>query len=114
MKRTITFFLALLTVSVFAAMNFADSAKEEGTYEGKLVCAKCSLQEEGREKCQNVLLVEGDGSKTLFYLAKTEAADDFGHVCLEEKKVRVTGSVEEKEGKKWLAATEITVMKSEG
>ncbi len=112
MKTLATVSLALFIASVLAGSVVA--GEKTVTLEGKLVCAKCILKEEGLDKCQNVLVVETDGEKTHYYLAKTEANSEFGDVCKTAKQVRVTGSVSEKDGKMWIAATEIVPMKSEG
>jgi hypothetical protein len=91
------------------------TANEEAvTLEGKMVCAKCNLKEEGLKTCQNVLVVENDDVRAHYYLEKNEANKEFGDVCLAEKRARVTGSVSEKEGRMWLAATEIVLIESEG
>jgi hypothetical protein len=79
-----------------------------------MICAKCILKEAGLEKCQNVLVVETDGEKTHYYLAENEANKEFGDVCKAAKQVRVTGSMSEKDGKMWIAATEIVPVKTEG
>ncbi len=112
MKKLATVSLALLIASVLAGSVVA--GEETVTLEGKLVCAKCILKEEGLDKCQNVLVVETDGEKTHYYLAENEANKEFGDVCEAAKQARVTGSVSEKDGKMWIAATEIVPMKSEG
>ena len=112
MKKLATVSLALFIASVLAGSVVA--GEKTVTLEGKLVCAKCILKEEGLDKCQNVLVVETDGEKTHYYLAENEANKEFGDVCEAAKQARVTGSVSEKDGKMWIAATEIVPMKSEG
>jgi hypothetical protein len=110
--------LAIVTVALisaaFAAQLLAVEAEDAVTLEGAIVCAKCTLKEEGRDQCQNVLLVESGEETQNYYLVKTEASEDFGHVCMAKKYVRATGTVSEKDGKTWLAATVITPVKSEG
>ena len=39
---------------------------------------------------------------------------EFGEVCMAQKPVSVTGTVSEKEGKTWLAATKISPVETEG
>lgn len=112
MKRltiaTLSMLVAIgLTVPVFAG---GDSV----TLEGKVVCAKCTMKEEGLTKCQNVLVVKNEGQVKNYYLVKNEANAEFGDVCMMEKQVKVTGTVSEKDGKTWLAATKIESAKSEG
>ena len=78
------------------------------TLEGNIVCAKCTLKVEGVDKCQSVLIVENDDAKdTQDWLVRNEVAKEYGDVCAAIKPVTVTGSVEDKDGKKWIAATKI-------
>ena len=112
MKTLATVSLALFIASFLAGSVVA--GEKTVTLEGKMICAKCNLKEEGLEKCQNVLVVETDGEKTHYYLAENEANKEFGDVCEAAKQARVTGSVSEKDGKMWIAASEIVPMKSEG
>jgi hypothetical protein len=72
----------------------------------------CTLHEEGAKKCQNVLVVKADGKETHYYLAKNEANKELGMVCKGSKAVQVTGQVTEKDGRLWIAATEITALDS--
>jgi hypothetical protein len=112
MKRLAVTFLAL--VFAFALAAPAVAGDKTVTLEGKVICAKCTLKEKGFDKCQNVLVVEQAGKTTHYYIEKNEAGKEFGDVCLAEKSVRVKGSVSEKDGRMWIAATEIVTLKSEG
>ena len=47
------------------------------------------------------------GASTEYYIAKNAAADEAGHQCKTEAKAKVTGTVSEKDGKKWIEATKI-------
>lgn len=76
------------------------------TLEGTVMCAKCKLGEEDRDKCQNVLVVKGD-EKPMHYYLTAKANEEFGDVCMKTPVVRVTGTVSEEDGKSWLAATKI-------
>ena len=112
MKKLAAVSLALLIAGALAGSVVA--GEKTVTLEGKMSCAKCLLKEEGLEKCQNVLVVETDGKTTHYYLAKSEANEEFGSVCKAAKQVRVKGTVSEKDGKMWIAATEILPMEKEG
>ena len=101
------FGLLLLVVGlVFSGMAMAGDSKVV-TIEGKVMCAKCSLHEEGREACQNVVAVEAKGETTYYYLVASEANEAFGEVCMATPLVRATGTLEEKDGKIFMTATAI-------
>ena len=108
MHRRTLGLLAIVAVLALASAALAGDGAAPVTVEGKLVCAKCTLQEAGQEKCQSVV-VAGDQK---YYLIKNEIAEKDGHVCKGEKAVKVTGVVSEKDGRKWIEATEITEVKS--
>lgn len=111
--RIVRLLMAALAVASLATMTFAGEAAKEVTVSGKLVCAKCSLHEEGMKECQNVIVATGaDGKTTNYYVAKNKVATDAGHVCKGEKAVVATGKVSEKDGKTWIEATKIEPAKS--
>jgi hypothetical protein len=80
------------------------------TLEGKVTCAKCGLKK--AEACQNALVVAKDGGQDVYYIAANEVAEKFGHVCEGEKKAKVTGTVTEKDGQKWITASAMEEVKS--
>ena len=92
--------LGVVAAVVLGLSGSAGAADEVKTLTGKVVCGKCSLNKAAA--CQNVLVAE-DGTE--YYLAKSEAADKFGHVCKGEKTAKATGTITEKDGKKWLTAS---------
>jgi hypothetical protein len=110
-RRTAVLFVLFALVALTGAALAGDKA-EAVTVEGKLVCAKCTLGEESHGGCQPVVLRgEGTGAEK-FYLVKNALAEEKGHVCKGQKSVKVTGNVTEKDGQKWLEATDITEIKS--
>ena len=93
----------------------AGAADVSVTLEGNIVCAKCTLKVEGVDKCQSVLLVKNAAGKdTQYWLARNAVAEAFGDVCTDIKPVTVTGSIEEKDGRKWIAATKIDPRRAPG
>ena len=104
---TKTLLMLGFVAAVALGLAAAAPAGDETTVTGKVVCAKCSAKK--AEACQN-MLVTADGQE--YWLAKTEAANKFGHVCKGEKNAKVTGTVEEKDGKKWLTASALEELKS--
>lgn len=113
MKKLASLSIALLVALVLIVPAVAGDA-ETVTLEGSLQCAKCVMHEEGMDKCQNVLVVMEDGAKAHYYLSATESNMEHGEVCMKSSVVRVTGMVEEKDGRTWLAATEIVSVEDEG
>ena len=95
----------LLALACCAVVGAADVSV---TLEGNIVGAKCTLKVEGIDQCQSVLLVKNTAGKyTQYWLARNAVAEAFGDVCTDIKPVTVTGSIEEKDGRKWIVATKI-------
>jgi Family of unknown function (DUF6370) len=92
------------------ALASADDTKV--TIEGEGMCAKCALKE--TKACQNAVIVTKDGKKTTYYLVH-EGVSKKSHgslgFCMASKddpiKVKVTGTVEEKDGKMVMTAEKI-------
>ena len=97
---------------LFSGLSFVMAADEgkEVTITGDGMCAKCALKE--AKSCQNAVIVTKDGKKMTYYLEKNEFFKD-AHTKLglcqaskdEPVKVKVTGKVEEKDGKMMLTPT---------
>jgi hypothetical protein len=79
---------------------------------GTMVCGSCALKE--AKKCTNVLQVK-EGDKTVNYYLDDKGAGEPYHdkVCGGDKVegVTVTGTVSEKDGKKWVKATKVDLKK---
>ncbi len=106
--------IAKLGLAVALAVGFtaAASAGEE-TLTGKIMCAKCSLKKADAKECQDVLIVKDTAGKVSeYYIEKNEVAKAYGHTCQGEKPAVATGTVTEKDGKKWIAATKMEAPKS--
>jgi len=89
----------------------ADDKGKKVTIEGDGLCAKCALKE--AKECQNAVIVTKDGKKTTYYLEKNDFFKDAHQglkICTASKdkpvKVKVTGTLAEKDGKKILTPTE--------
>ncbi len=110
MKTIAKLGLALALVVGFVAVA---GAGEETTVTGKVMCAKCSLKKADADKCQDVLVTkDAAGKVTEYYVEKNEVLKAFGHTCQGEKPAVATGTVTEKDGKKWIAATKMESPKS--
>ena len=104
--------VVLLALACWAVAGAADVSV---TLQGNIVCAKCTLKVEGVDQCQSVLLVKNTAGKdTQYWLARNAVAEAFGDVCTDIKPVTVTGSIEEKDGRKWIVATKIDPRQAPG
>ena len=91
---------------VFGLVAPAVAADE--TLSGSVMCAKCTLKKADAKECQDVLVVkDAKGTKGEYYIAKNAVAEKFGHVCTGETPATVTGSISDKDGKKWITATKM-------
>ena len=103
-----------VALTLVAALGLASAAfASDVTVSGKIACAKCTLKKADAKECQDVLVVAGEkGATTDYYLVKNPVLEKFGHTCTGEKAATVTGSVSEKDGKKWLTPSKMDAKKS--
>ena len=108
MKKSIV--VALAVAALTMALSVKGRAADEKTLTGEGKCAKCALKES--DSCQNVVQVK-EGDKTVtYYLVHNDVSKDFhGNICKETKKISVTGTVKEVDGKMQLTPTKITLAK---
>ena len=109
---------AMLAAVVVAAGLWAFGAvasaedKKEVKLSGTLVCGSCALNE--TKKCSNVLQVK-EGDKTVNYFLDDKGNGEAYHegVCGGDKVegVTVTGTVTEKDGKKYVKPTKVETKK---
>ena len=97
-----------LTLNVNSAEK-AEKADKATKLTGKLVCGKCALKE--TDDCSNVLQVK-DGDKVVNYYLKDDGKKETYHknICTagkDGKAVTVTGTVAEKDGKKWITDAKV-------
>jgi hypothetical protein len=103
-------FPLLAVTFLFSGLALAVAA-EEKTITGDAVCGKCALKE--TPKCQNVVMVEEGGKTVNYYLegAESKKAHQALGICTAKKtdpiKVKVTGTLSEKDGKKILMVSKI-------
>jgi hypothetical protein len=110
-------------VSLFAAGLFAlaaclgvlraddKKAGKEVKLEGTIMCAKCALKEKG--KCATVIEVKEAEKKVVYYFGDKGTQEEYHEaVCGGERKEgTVTGTVAEKDGKKWVKPTKVEYAK---
>ena len=88
-------------------MRADDTAKEQ-TLKGEALCAKCELHE--TDHCQTAIRVKEDGKDVIYYAVNNDVAKEFHkNICQAPAKVTAVGTVEEKDGKKMIKLTKITL-----
>jgi aspartate 1-decarboxylase len=103
----------VMLAAVLVASVAMPAMAAEVTYSGSLMCAKCMLQKPDAHECQDVLIVtDAKGAKTEYYVTKNEVAAAAGDAATNENNATVTGTVSEKDGRKWITATRIEKQKS--
>ena len=105
--KMLQWMLVLVAVVGLAAVVLAGDEAQTVTVTGKIVCAKCTLHKAEAKECQSVLVADEKGATTEYYIEKNDVAEKFGHVCKGEKGAVITGTVSQKDGKTWIAATKI-------
>ena len=104
---------SLLAVAVaFTGVTLIAYAADPVTITGDGVCAKCALKE--KPSCQNVVITKEDGKEVKYYLvqnAVSKKAHQAEMICQASTdapvKIKVTGTVAEKDGKKEMTPTKI-------
>jgi hypothetical protein len=102
-----------LAVAVFWAGAWAAAEETKAvTLTGKVQCAMCILKKADAKTCQDVLVVTGKDAGE-YYIVKNDATAQFPHSgCKGDKTATITGTVSEKDGRKWIAATKMEAAKS--
>ena len=103
MLKSLGFVMLLAVALVSTGLQAA-----EETFNGNVLCAKCTLKKADAKECQDVLVVKNaSGPATELYIVKNDVSKTFGHVCSGETPATVVGSVAEKDGKKWITASKM-------
>jgi len=99
--------VAVLTQSVTAE----DKKDEKKTLEGTLTCTKCALKE--TTACGHALVVKKDKEEIKYYLADKGGKEPYHKECCTQdvEKVKVTGKVVEKDGKKTIEDPKVELPK---
>ncbi|MHB1426478.1 MAG: DUF6370 family protein [Gemmataceae bacterium] len=101
-----------LALTAFLAAS-AQAADKEVTLQGKITCAKCTLNLSGIRKCTTCIQVK-EGDKNVVYLFLDKGMREAYHheVCGGgAKEGTVTGAVFEKDGTKWIKPREVKYLK---
>jgi hypothetical protein len=101
--------VVLALVCLFTAD--AQAAGKEVTLKGTILCAKCELKETA--KCQTAIRVQEGGKEVTYYFLDRGKKEDYHEeVCGGGRKEgTVTGTVAEKEGKKYITPRKVEYVK---
>lgn len=105
---------AVVTLTGITGNSVAQDKKEKDekkTLEGTLTCTKCALKE--TKACGHALLVKKDKEEIKYYLADKGGKEDYHKACCtaDVEKVKVTGKVTEKDGKKTIEGPKVELPK---
>jgi len=106
--RTILTIASCLITAVALVTPSTVQAKE-ATLTGKITCAKCELKLE--KDCATVIVVKEGGKDTLYYFDEKSHNANHAVVCKTGKEGTVTGTLSEKDGKKYIAVTKVVFKK---
>jgi len=99
MRVALSAVLGLAVVLVVAARVSAED--KEVTLKGTILCAKCELKE--TEKCTNAIRVKEDGKDVVYYFDDKGNKESYHKkICQKTADGSVTGTVSEKDGKKYI------------
>ncbi len=98
-----TLLIALIGTAFALTAAEAGETKKKQTLEGEMSCAKCNLKQ--ADACEDTLKV----GEELYLLEEGGKRKTSEHVCSGTAKAKVTGKVEERDGKKFLVVSKIEV-----
>jgi hypothetical protein len=96
--------VALALVAIIATAQ-ARPDKEEKTLKGTITCAKCDLGV--ATKCATVIKVKDGDKEEVYYFDPKGDKQNHKTICQSPKEGTVTGTVAEKDGKKWVTVSKV-------
>ena len=97
--------LALAVVVTTADARPDKKGGDEKTLTGTITCGKCDLGVD--KKCATVIKVNEDGKDVVYYFDAKGDKAHHGKICKTPKEGTVTGTVSEKDGKKWVTVSKV-------
>jgi hypothetical protein len=109
MRLLATFLSVFALVGVLALT--AQAADKEATLKGKIMCGKCALKQ--AKKCATVIKVNEDGKEVVYWFLDKGTKEEYHEeVCGGAvKEGTATGTVFEKDGKKWIKPKKVEYVK---
>ena len=97
--------VAMVFALVVVVRAEKDAADKEVTLKGTVTCAKCDLKL--AKKCHTVIKVKD----TVYWFDAASSKKYHKPICMEAKEGTVVGTVTEKDGKKVIKVTKVTLAK---
>jgi hypothetical protein len=109
MRTAFSTFLAVSILCLF--VTGLQAGDKVVTLKGDVVCAKCELKE--TSKCVTAIQVKENGQNVTYYFKDKGAKEEYHEaVCGGGKQqATVTGTLSEKNGKKWITPTNVQYAK---
>ena len=103
--------IGTVTLVGFSNSIAQDKKDEKKTLEGTLTCTKCALGE--TKACGHALIVKDGDKKVNYYLVDKGGKEPYHKECCtaDVEKVKVTGKVTEKDGKKQIEDPKVELPK---
>jgi hypothetical protein len=96
---------SVLGIALSLASHLVAADEKEVTLKGTITCAKCDLKQ--ADKCATVIKVQEGGTDVVYWFDPASHAKNHKSVCMDPKAGTVTGTVSEKDGKKWIKVTKL-------
>ena len=110
MKKVLAAIVGLAVLGLAFSTTRALADDKEVSIKGSTKCSACSLHE--GTACTTVVQTKQDGKTVNYYVVSTEASKKLEKLCHSGKKVEVTGTVKEVDGKQKLTVTKFEEAKS--
>jgi len=108
MKGACKTLLGLAMVFTLVCVTVARAEEKEGkevTLKGTITCAKCDLKK--AKACHTVIKVKEAGKDVVYWFDTAGSKKYHKNICTEAKEGSVTGTVETKDGKKWITPSDV-------
>lgn len=86
-------------------------AAQEVTLTGEIGCAHCSFKTPGVTACADAIRVKAGGKETTYLFAEGSSSKHDDSMCKQVRQGSATGTVTEKDGKKYIKVTKLDVKK---
>jgi Family of unknown function (DUF6370) len=96
---------SVLGFTFLLASHLVAADEKEVILKGTITCAKCDLKQS--DKCATVIKVHEGDTDVVYWFDPSSHKQNHKSVCMDPKAGTVTGTVSEKDGKKWIKVTKL-------